>query len=279
LLGPELIRFLRAQDITVVTLPPSALAALPAANLPALRIVNVAGETCPADLVRHWRSGRQFFNLYGPTEATVWATSAELLDNHRPPHIGRPIGNTKIYVLDANLQPVPIGVPGEMFIGGLGVTRGYLNRPELTAERFLPDPFASEPGARVYKTGDRARLLPDGNIEFLGRMDNQVKVHGFRIELEEIEMVLGQHPAIREAVVVVREDQPGNKRLVAYVAPTAEDRGLKIEDSGSVAEESLSSILHHPSSILSDLRRFLKERLPEYMLPSTVVFLDADPQW
>jgi amino acid adenylation domain-containing protein len=196
-------------------------------------------------------------NNYGPTENTVvttWSTVATPMTNDTPPSIGKPIANTKIYILDANLHPVPVGVPGELYIGGIGLARGYLRRPDLTAEKFIPHPFSHEPGARLYKTGDLARYLPDGNIEFLGRTDDQVKIRGFRIELGEIEAILGQHPAVMETVVMAREESPGDKRLVAYVVPRQEG-----------------------ASTISELRSFAKEKLPEYMVPSTFVFLDRLP--
>jgi hypothetical protein len=157
-------------------------------------------------------------------------------------------------VLDRHLQPVPIGIPGELYIGGAGLTRGYLNRPELTAEALLPHPFSHEPGARLYKSGDLVRYLPNGNLEFFGRMDHQVKIRGFRIEPGEIEAVLGQHPSVRQTVVVAREDAPGDTRLVAYVVSRQE--------------------LPPPSSAL---RSFLQQQLPSYMVPSTFVGLDALP--
>ncbi|MGD1020131.1 MAG: amino acid adenylation domain-containing protein [Verrucomicrobiia bacterium] len=195
----------------------------------------------------------QIWNIYGPTEATANASAARIIRGDEVT-IGRPIANTQIYILNSLLHPVPIGVPGELYIGGAGVARGYLNRPELTAEKFVPDPFRVLPGARMYKTGDLARYRPDGNIEFLGRADHQVKIRGFRIELGEIEAALGQHPAVREAVVVAREDAPGEKRLVAYVVPERE-----------------------PLPTTTDLRNFLKEKLPEYMVPAVFVLLDALP--
>ncbi len=183
------------------------------------------------------KAAKQFFSRfkaalhhqYGPTEATVDAAVYECNpdDERASVPIGRPIGNTRIYILDPRLQPVPIGVAGELHIGGLGIARGYLNQPELTAEKFIPNPFSGEPGERLYKTGDLARYLPDGNLEFIGRIDQQVKVRGFRIELGEIETVLGQHDAIRQAVVQAREDNLGDKRLVAYLIAEAGARSLR----------------------------------------------------
>jgi acyl carrier protein len=168
--------------------------------------------------------------------------------------IGRPIANTQVYILDAQLQPVPIGVAGELYTGGDGLARGYLNRPELTAERFMPDPFSEDPAARLYKIGDLARYRKDGAIEFLGRIDNQVKIRGFRIELGEVESVLGRHPAVEETVVIALEDMPGDKRLVAYVVAS-----------------------HELTPTFSELRSFLKEKLPDYMIPSAFVYLDSLP--
>ncbi|MEG4045367.1 amino acid adenylation domain-containing protein [Microcoleus sp. Pol17_C1] len=215
--GATLIQLLRDFAIATVTLPPSVLAVLPANELPALRTIIVAGEACSPDLIAKWSSGRRFFNAYGPTESTVCATIAECTDSKEPPPIGRPIANTQVYILDAQKQLVPIGIPGELYIGGAGLARGYLNRPELTADRFILNPFSNEQGDRLYKTGDLARYLPDGNIEFLGRIDQQVKIRGFRIELGEIEAVLSQHPDVRESVVIKREDASGNQRLVGYI--------------------------------------------------------------
>jgi non-ribosomal peptide synthetase component F len=211
------MQFLHEHAITHMTLPPSALATLPIEELPALQNIIVAGEACSTGLVAQWSKGRRFFNAYGSTESTVCGTVYECPNGSRKLPIGHPIINTQVYILDPHLQPVPVGVPGELYIGGAGLARGYLNRPELTSEKFICNPFSNEPGARLYKTGDLARYQPDGNIEFLGRLDDQVKIRGFRIELGEIEAVLGQHPAVDETVVVIREDVPGNKRLVAYV--------------------------------------------------------------
>jgi amino acid adenylation domain-containing protein len=196
-------------------------------------------------------------NHYGPSESHV-VTSFNLSGSVKSwsplPPIGRPIANTQIYILDSQLQPVPIGVFGELYIGGFGLAKGYLNRPELTAEKFIPNPFDHEKETHLYKTGDLARYLEDGNIEYLGRIDNQVKIRGFRIELGEVEVVLAQHPSIAETVVIAREDIPGDKRLVAYVVPQQEQ-------------------LHN-----SELRSFLQERLPNYMIPNVFMFLDTMPR-
>src|SRR6185503_9157176 len=158
--------------------------------------------------------------------------------------IGRPIANTQLYILDRKLQPAPVGIAGELYIGGDGVARGYWNKPGLTAEKFVPSPFSLAAGARLYSTGDVARYLSDGNIEFLGRTDGQVKIKGFRIELGEVEATLGQHPAVRENIVIAREDSPSDKRLVAYV-----------------------TLSRSQAPTVSELRRFLNKKLPEYMLP------------
>jgi amino acid adenylation domain-containing protein len=194
------------------------------------------------------------WNLYGPTETTIWSTMYRVDGEGEVVPIGRPIANTRVYILDAHLQPTPIGVPGELHVGGPGLARGYLNRPDLTADKFIPDPYGGEPGARLYKTGDLARYLPDGNIEFLGRMDDQVKLRGFRIELGEIEAVLRQHPGVQECVVIAREDIPGNKQLVAYFVSKLTERVGP-----------------------SELRSYLKEKLPEYMAPAAYVELEAFP--
>ncbi len=192
-------------------------------------------------------------NHYGPTENTVVTTSAVITETTTDtPPIGRPIANTQVYVLDRDLQPVAIGTPGELHISGIGLARGYRHRPELTAEKFIPHPFLQEKGMRLYKTGDQVRYLSDGNLEFIGRIDDQVKIRGFRIELGEIEAVLVQHSAVQQSVVIVREDFPGDRRLVAYVNQL-------------------------PTALLSDLRSFLESKLPDYMIPDKFVCLDALP--
>ncbi|MDZ7399742.1 MAG: amino acid adenylation domain-containing protein [candidate division KSB1 bacterium] len=253
--GQGLLQVLQQDEITMVTLPPSVLAVVPDADLPHLRTIITAGEACSADLVARWGKGRRFFNAYGPTETTVCASMFLVPEGYRNnPPIGKPIANFQLYVLDANWQPVPKGVPGELCIGGAGVARGYLNRPDLTAEKFIPDPFSKEKGARLYRSGDLVRYLPDGNIEFLGRIDHQVKVRGFRIELGEIEAALKDHPDILDAAAIVREDRPGDKRIVAYLIPEA---GKELT--------------------VGDLRSYLRERLPEYMVPSAFMTLSEFP--
>jgi len=213
------------------------------------------GEALPRELASQLlERGDSLWNMYGPTETTIWSMVYRIESKASPVLIGRPIANTQIYILDRNLQVVPVGVAGELCIGGEGLARGYLNRPELTAEKFMEDPFSAVPGARLYRTGDLVRYLPDGNIEFLGRIDHQVKIRGFRIELGEIESVLGQHEAVREVVVMPREDVPGEKRLVAYLVPN---------------EKQTPSV--------SVLRQYLKEKLPEYMVPNAFVMLEKFP--
>ncbi|MBW4594951.1 MAG: amino acid adenylation domain-containing protein [Brasilonema angustatum HA4187-MV1] len=233
--GTPLIERLRDHGITHVTLPPSALAVLPTEELPSLQTMIVAGEASSVELIKQWSAGRNLFNAYGPTEASVCATIAKCTSSDEKVTIGRPISNKQIYILDSHLQPVPIGVPGELHIGGVGLARGYLNRLELTTEKFIPNPFSDQLHSRLYKTGDKARYLPDGKIEYLGRIDNQVKIRGFRIETGEIEAVLSQHPLVQESVVVARvDDIPGDKRtsaplstsLVAYLVPALQNKVL-----------------------------------------------------
>ena len=200
---------------------------------------------------------KRLLHVYGPTESTTfttWYLVQDVPEGATTLPIGRPIANTQCFLLDRYLQPVPVGVPGELYIGGDGLARGYLNRPELTREKFIPNPFSDAPDERLYKTGDLARYLPDGNIEFLGRLDEQVKLRGFRIELGEIEAVLGQHPGVQETAVIAREEVPGSKRLVAYVV-----------------------VKGAPAPTVTELHEFLKQRLPNYMMPSVFVLLEALP--
>lgn len=231
-------------------------------TLPELREIVTAGEQLQVtpDLVELAKRlpNCRLQNQYGPSESHV--VSAYTLQGAatswpKLPPIGRPIANDRLYILNNFLEPVPILVAGELYIGGVGVANGYLNRPQLTAEKFIPDPFSDRPGDRLYKTGDLARYLSDGNIEFLGRIDNQVKIRGFRIEIGEIEATLSQHPAVKETVVTVREDNPGNKRLVAYIIPETETT----------------------ENLVAQLKQHLKEKLAEYMLPSAFVVLSQLP--
>lgn len=254
--GPELLRLMRAESITAITLPPSLLSVLPAVDLPRLKILISAGEACSWDVAGRWAPGRRFFNAYGPTEATIGPSYYEVGAIRRElatVPVGRPIANTRLYVLDRKMQPVPVGVAGELHVGGVGLARGYLGRPGLTAASFVPDPFSGEPGARLYRTGDLARFLPDGCVECLGRIDHQVKVRGFRVEPGEIEAALERHPAVREAVVVARSDGRADPYLAAYVVP---------RDRRPAADE---------------LRAHLRESLPEYMTPSRFVLLEKLP--
>lgn len=247
--GAALSSYLRQHAITHATLTPAVLKTLPATELPVQTLIS-AGEACPPEIVARWAGARRFFNAYGLTETTVWSTVAQL-NNSSSTSIGSAIANTQIYVLDTHLQPVAIGIPGELYIGGVGLARGYLNRPELTAARFIPNPFIENnclsPASRLYKTGDLVCYLPDGNLQFLSRLDDQVKIRGYRIELAEIESLLSQHPAVREAVVIATEDIPDNK-LVAYVVFNAD-----------------------LTPTTAELRRFLAKKLPNYMIPSTFV--------
>jgi amino acid adenylation domain-containing protein len=252
--GPALMQLLREQAITHITLPPSALAVLPNEELPALQMVLVGGEAPSGELIAQWSKGRLFINAYGPTETTVNASMVECGNSGQALPTVRPAANKQLYILDQHLQPVPLGVPGELHIAGVGLARGYLNRPEKTAETFIPNPFSDEAGSRLYKTGDLACYLSDGHIKLLGRLDHQVKIRGFRIEPGEIEALLNQHFGVRESVVIVREEQPGDKRLVAYVVSDAE----------------------HILTI-GDLRRLIEEKLPKYMMPAAFVTLDVLP--
>jgi amino acid adenylation domain-containing protein len=252
--------------IDCLKITPAHLASLLASNasdsiLPRQCLV-LGGEAASWDLIekiQQYAPNCRILNHYGPTETTVGVLTYPVSNkqasyNSKTVPIGRPIANTRIYILDRYLQPVPMGVAGELYIGGDGVARGYLNRPDLTAEKFIPNFFSNESSLSLYKTSDLARYLPDGNIEFLGRLDNQVKIRGFRIELGEVEVAIAQYPGVRETAVIAREDVPGHKYLVAYIVPN-----------------------HEGAITSSDLRGFLKAKLPDYMIPGAFVILSALP--
>lgn len=253
-----------ARDFSLVKITPTHLELLrhvfSDGTTPGTKAFVVGGEALTGEEISFWQQharGTRLINEYGPTETVVgccvYEVDPESSHSGAVP-IGQPIANTQLYLLDKQLQPVPVGVTGELYIGGVGVARGYLKRSHATAEKFVPNPFASTPGQRLYRTGDLARFLTDGNLEYLGRVDNQVKIRGFRIELHEVESALAQHPSVREAVVTVREDVVGDKRLVAYVTLEPELRPATAE-----------------------LRLYLRDKLPSYMVPSAIVVLDALP--
>jgi amino acid adenylation domain-containing protein len=246
--GEPLLRALRDNRVTDVTLVPSIQSYLPYRDLPDLQMLSAGGEVCAESLVNRWGKGRRFFNIYGPSEITFSSSIAECRPGGGKPTIGGPLANVRCYVLDSRLEPRPVGSAGELFVGGEGVARGYLGRPSLTAERFVPDPFSGEPGGRLYRTGDLARWLPAGELDYLGRIDQQVKVRGFRIELGEVESVLAEHPSVAASAVQACDDL-----LVAYVVAEGGERGE------------------------AELRAHLSARLPEYMVPQLIVYLEAMP--
>ncbi|NJO16203.1 MAG: non-ribosomal peptide synthase/polyketide synthase [Thioploca sp.] len=249
----DLKAILQKQAITHVTLPPSVVKVLSNSNLPHLKYLTVAGEACSPELVKQWaQPERYFINAYGPTETTVCASVFECVPDGNKPPIGRPIANTRIYILDAHGQLQPPGIPGELCIAGVGLARGYLNRPDLTAEKFIEVKLFGQT-ERIYKTGDLARWRADGNLEYLGRLDHQIKLRGFRIELGEIETVLSQHPAVKEAVVI-QYTAADNPYLVAYLTTAVT-----------------------PAELITDLKNWLSARLPNYMIPSHFMVLEQLP--
>ena len=267
---PDFLLWIEQQGITVLDLPTAywhewvhEFPQLKDKVTPqALRLVIVGGEKPSSQAYSTWlakvQNGVRWINTYGPTEISIcatayeptWQPGSEIPENIP---IGRPLANMRVYLLDRQLNPVPVGVPGELHVAGPGVAKGYLNQPELTAQKFIPDPFSSDVDARLYKTGDLARHLPTGEIEFLGRSDDQIKIRGFRIELGEIEGALAKHPGVREGVVVAREDTPGDKQIVAYFVPQSVAPGA------------------------AELRQYLQKQLPEYMVPSAFVVLESLP--
>ncbi|MEV7098320.1 amino acid adenylation domain-containing protein [Amycolatopsis sp. NPDC051045] len=248
--GPDLARTIRDLGITTATVVPTALTTLSGEDLPGLRTLLTGGEAPTEAIVETWSPGRRFYNCFGPTEATVWTHIARCAPGQGRPVMGLPFRNTESYVLDEHLQPVPVGVPGELYLGGAGLARGYLGRPGLTAASFVPHPYGA-PGERLFRTGDLARQRADGAVEWLGRRDSQVKLRGFRIELGEIEHALRALPEVRQAVVLLREDLPGEPALVAYVVGRTPDA--------------------------ESLRQALRTRVPAHMVPGWFVFLDALP--
>jgi amino acid adenylation domain-containing protein len=253
LVGTELADFLEQQRISHLFAVPTVLATVTASKPTTLRMLAIGGEACSADLVAGWSEDRRMHNIYGPTEATIFSTQSDVLRMGAPFPIGRPVWNTKVYVLDEALQPVPPGVDGELYIAGNSLARGYLNRASLSASHFVANPFGA-PGERMYRTGDRVRWMRDGNIEYIGRTDHQIKLRGLRIELGEIEARLLQHPDVAQVAVALRMDRSGNQQLVGYAVPRTEcdiDTPL--------------------------LRRFLAEQLPEHMIPATIVPMAALP--
>ncbi|MGD9898778.1 MAG: amino acid adenylation domain-containing protein, partial [Calditrichaceae bacterium] len=257
LLAPaEFIRLINSEKISKVLLPPSLLSILPDDPMPSLRTIVSGGEACTREIAARWYKNRTFINGYGPTESTIVAAYhqvSELSESDAVP-IGRPIDNIRLYVLDPYMNPLPVGIPGELYIGGPGLARGYLDRPDLTAEKFVPNPFDQIPGSRLYRTGDLVRYLDGGNIEYLDRIDNQIKIRGFRIELGEIESLLRKVPGVTDSAVIVREDSPGDKRITAYIITK-----------------------DNPEFSTQQIRNRLKNDLPEFMIPGALIRLEKFP--
>ncbi len=253
--GAALYELLVSQKVTHALLPVPVLASLEEFDTLPLQCLMNGGEALSGEAVARWSAGLRMINAYGPTEATVCATISLPLSGCSNPPIGSSIHNTRVYVLDSNLEPVPIGVAGELYISGAGLARGYLKRPALTAERFIADPYAIELGARMYRTGDLARWREDGMLDFVGRADEQVKIRGFRIELGEIESALRSLPEIADAAVAVKEETSFGKQLVAYLVPS-------------------NGALPEPAA----LRHKLNERLPAHMLPAVFMPIEKLPR-
>jgi len=260
--GFQILKYINDEKATILQAVPATwrmLLETQWAGSPQLKML-CGGESLPRDLAnRLLAKGGELWNMYGPTETTIWSTVSRIQNDNAPISIGQPVANTQLHILDANLQPVPTGVSGELHIGGLGLARGYHNRPELTAEKFIKDPFSAEPGARLYKTGDLARIRGQGQVEVQGRLDHQVKIRGFRIELGEIEARLSEHPMVGEAVVMAQDGAGGSKQLVGYI----------VAKNGAVTGDT-----HH---IAHEVRTRLEKVLPEYMVPSFFEIMTAFP--
>jgi amino acid adenylation domain-containing protein len=256
--GHQLMHQMSAVTATYLQATPATWRLLLAAGWegsPGMKIIST-GEALPRDLANQLiHKGASLWNLYGPTETTIWSAGYQIESTDGPITIGYPLLNTQVYILDTQMKAVPVGVAGELYIGGAGLARGYLNRPELTAEKFVPNPFSSEPLAKLYKTGDLARFLPNGQIECLGRIDYQVKVRGFRIELGEVESTLAKHPSVQDCAVVAWKNEASDERLVAYIIGKRGDEGATV----------------------GELRTFMKQKVPDFMVPSNFVLMDALP--
>lgn len=254
-LSPEkLVDFIDENHISFATLPPALLRIMPHRELPSLTTLAFAGDICDQETMNYWARNRNFFNAYGPTEATVCVTASQLMAGEGVNRIGKPLSNFKVYILDSQLSPVPIGVLGELYIGGVGMARGYLNRADLTVERFIVNPFSDDPSEKLYKTGDVVRWCANGEIEYIGRSDFQVQIRGFRVELGEIEAVLSQHHAIKQVAVTVTGDDV-TKQLFAYFTLHSAVETVAIEE----------------------LRKYLQSKLPDYMIPNAFIKIDKMP--